>query len=133
VPLSSPLLGAAGEPTRILLVDDHATTGLLEYRLHGLGYWTTRAAACSKTALQLARDFLPSVVLLSLELPDMSAYRLAMQLRGGAVGRELRLIALTGDSTHLGRDLAREAGFERYLVKPVSVSALCQLLGARLA
>src|SRR5689334_14700038 len=60
VPLSSPLLGATGEPTRILLVDDHATTGLLEYLLHGLGYWTTRVAPCGKTALKLARDFVPS-------------------------------------------------------------------------
>lgn len=128
VPLSLPLLGATGEPMRILLVDDHSTTGLLEYRLHGLGYWTTRVAPCGATALKLARDFSPSVVLLSLELPDMSAYRVAAQLRDGAAGRELRLIALTGDYAHTGRDLAREAGFERYLVKPVSVSDLGQLL-----
>jgi len=128
VPLTSPVVGAVGEPIRILLVDDPATTVPLEYLLHGLGYWTTRVAPCGRTALKLARDFCPSVVLLSLELPDMSAYRLAAQLRDGTVGRRLRLIALTGDCTYPHRELAREAGFERYLVKPVSVLGLCQLL-----
>jgi CheY-like chemotaxis protein len=130
VPLTLPVVGAGGDPIRILLVDDLATTSLLEYLLHGLGYWTTRVAPCGKSALKLAGDFFPSLVLLSLELPDMSAYRVAAQLRDGSGGRELRLIALTGECTHSGRDLARESGFERYLVKPVSVSALSQLVAA---
>jgi CheY-like chemotaxis protein len=128
MPLSLPVLGTTGEPTRILIVDDVFTTGPLEYLLHGLGYWTTRVALCGETALQLAQDFLPSVVLLSLELPDMSAYRVAARLRDRAVTRDLRLIALTGEYAHTSRDLAREAGFERYLAKPVNVSALLQLL-----
>jgi CheY-like chemotaxis protein len=127
-PLSAPLPATTSEPTRILIVDDIHTTGPLEYLLHGLGYWTTRVALCGETALKMAQDFSPSVVLLALELPDMSSYRVATQMRDRAAGRELRLIALTGDYAHSGRDLARWAGFERYLAKPVSVSALHQLL-----
>lgn len=117
-----------GDPTRILLVDDLHTTGPLEYLLHGLGYWTTRVAVCGETALKTAHDFAPSVVLLALDLPDMSSYSLATQLRNWAGGRELRLIALTGDSAYPGRDLARRAGFERYLTKPVNIGALNRLL-----
>ncbi len=128
VPLSVPLPATTGEPTRILIVDDVHTTGALEYLLHGLGYWTTRVAVCGQTALKMAQDFSPSVVLLALELPDISAYRVARQLRDRAAGRELRLIALTADYAHTGRDLARQSGFERYLAKPVSIGALYQLL-----
>ena len=124
-------LGVDGKPARILVVDDIYAAGKLVYHLHGLGYWTTRMACSGETALPLARDFLPSVVLLALELPDMSSYRVAMQLREQAASRELRLIALTHDYAHAGRDLAREAGFERYLTKPVSVSALNELLHTR--
>jgi CheY-like chemotaxis protein len=72
------------------------------------------------------------VVLLALDLPGMSAYRVAERLRERADGRQLRLIALTADYVHAGRDLAREAGFERFLAKPVSGSALHQLLQANL-
>jgi CheY-like chemotaxis protein len=128
---SLPLLGTNGQPTHILIVDDVHTTGPLVYLLHGLGYWSTQVASCGETALEVAQDSLPSVVLLALELPDMSAYRVATQLRDQAAGRELRLIALTDDYAHTGRDLARQAGFERYLAKPVSVSALHQLLQVR--
>jgi CheY-like chemotaxis protein len=129
-PPSFPRAGASGEPVRILIVDDSHSTAPLEYLLHGLGYWTTRVAFCGKTALTLAQDFNPSVVLLALDLPDMSAYHVAQRLRERSEVRELRLIALTEDYVHTGRDLAREAGFERYLGKPVSVSALQELLQA---
>jgi CheY-like chemotaxis protein len=132
VPRSLPLLGTTGEPTRILIVDDVNSTGPLEYLLHGLGYWTTRVASCGETALTTAQDFLPSVVLLALDLPGMSAYRVAERLRERSEGRQLRLIALTADYVHAGRDLARKAGFERFLAKPVSGSALHQLLQANL-
>jgi CheY-like chemotaxis protein len=82
--------------------------------------------------LDLAQDFPPSIVLISLQLPDMSAYRVATQLRSQAAGRQLRLIALTTDYVHTGRELARQAGFERYLAKPVGAVALQQLLRPRL-
>jgi CheY-like chemotaxis protein len=98
------------------------------YLLHSLGYWATRSASYGASALNLAQDFLPSIVLISLQLPDMSAYRVAARLRDQAGGRELRLIALTTDYVHTGRDLARQAGFERYLAKPVGAVALQQLL-----
>jgi CheY-like chemotaxis protein len=128
IPSSLPLAGTTGEPTRILIVDHVDSTVPLECLLHNLGYWTTRVAFCGDTALTLAGDFFPSVVFLALDLPDMSAYRVAQSLRERTKVRKLRLIALTGDYEHAGRDQAREAGFERYLAKPVSVSALQQLL-----
>jgi CheY-like chemotaxis protein len=124
-------LGVDRTPARILVIDDIYATGKLVYHLHRLGYWTTRTACSGETALPLARNFLPSVVLIALELPDMNAYRVATQLREQAGDRELRLIALTNDYAHTGRDLARQAGFERYLAKPVSVAALNELLHSR--
>jgi CheY-like chemotaxis protein len=125
---SFPLLEADGKPPRILVVDDVNTTEPLVYNLHTLGYWATRAASSGEATLQLARDFQPAMVLLALELPDMSAYQVATQLHDQAAGGVLRIIALTNDYAHTGRELARQAGFERYLAKPVSVSALHQLL-----
>ncbi|MFL6605648.1 MAG: response regulator [Steroidobacteraceae bacterium] len=128
VPLSVPLPATTGDPTRILIVDDILTTRPLEHQLHSLGYWTTRVALSGEMALKVAQDFAPSVVLLAIELADMSSYRLATQLRNRAGARELRLIALTGDCAYPGRDLARQAGFERYLAKPVNIGTLNQLL-----
>lgn len=127
-PLSMPLAAAGGQTTGILLVDDLFTTLPLVYLLHTLGYCATRSASCGIAALNLAQDFSPSIALISLQLPDMSAYRVAVQLRSQARGRKIRLIALTSDHLHAARDLARQAGFERYLAKPVDAAALQQLL-----
>jgi CheY-like chemotaxis protein len=41
---------------------------------------------------------------------------------------DLRLIALTAGREHTGRELARVAGFERYLLKPVAAGDLSGLL-----
>jgi CheY-like chemotaxis protein len=105
----------------------------LQRLLRGLGYWTTQVAASGAAALEMAQSFSPSIVLLCLELPDMSAYEVAQQLRDRAETRRLRLIALTGDYAHAGRDEARQAGFERYLAKPVNVSDLQRLVRAKLS
>ena len=122
------------EPTRVLIVDDDVQSTLsLQLLLHELGYCTTRVAVSGAAALEIAQKFSPSVVLLALELPDMSAYDVAWRLREHNELRRVRLIALTGDYEHTYRDLARRAGFERFLAKPVSAPVLRNLLRANLS
>jgi CheY-like chemotaxis protein len=126
-------VGAGLEPTRILIVDDLQSTLSLELLLHGLGYWKTQVVVNGATALEIAQNFVPSVVLLALQLPDMSAYEVAQRLRERTGLRRVRLIALTDEYEHAGRDMARQAGFERYLAKPVSAADLQDLLRADLS
>jgi CheY-like chemotaxis protein len=100
----------------------------LELKLQASGYPQTRVAYSGHAALAIAADFQPSVVLLELNLPDMSGFEVARLLREQARSRDLRLIALTSSFEHEGRELARVAGFERYLLKPVAVDDLSGLL-----
>jgi CheY-like chemotaxis protein len=58
----------------------------------------------------------------------MSGYEVARLLRERAQSHDLRLIALTSGREHAGRELARVAGFERYLLKPVAAGDLSGLL-----
>jgi CheY-like chemotaxis protein len=116
------------EPLRILIVDnDVRSVDLLESLLHASGY-ETRAAHSGDAALAIAAEFRPSVVLLDLSLPDMSGYEVGRLLRERAQSDDLRLIALTSSHEHAGRELARVAGFERYLLKPVAAADLAELL-----
>jgi len=116
------------EPLRILIVDsDAGSADLLELMLHASGH-ETRVAHCGDAALVIGAEFRPSVVLLELNLPDMTGYQVARLLREHAQGHELRLIALTSSRQHAGRELARVAGFERYLLKPVAALDLAELL-----
>jgi CheY-like chemotaxis protein len=109
-----------GEPVRILIVDsDIELSNSLELALHASGYSETRVAYSGHAALALAAEFQPSLVLLALDLLDMSGYEVARLLREHAQTRDMRLIALTRSHEHAGRELARAAGFERYLLKPI--------------
>jgi CheY-like chemotaxis protein len=120
--------GASGDMPRILIVDsDLAAANALAALLQSSGHGDARVAESGATAITLAVEFAPTVLLVDLDLPDMSGYDVARQLSQHPQLQNLRLIGLTANSDHPGRELAREAGIERYLVKPVGVAALDKL------
>jgi twitching motility two-component system response regulator PilH len=113
---------------RILIVDgDVAAADALAALVQSLGYGDARVAHTAATALALAVEFVPTVLLVDLDLPDMAGYDLARHLSQHPQSRNLRLIALTTSSEHPGRELARAAGIERYLIKPVGSADLAEL------
>jgi CheY-like chemotaxis protein len=120
--------GAQGEMPRILIVDDDVDAAdALASLLQSEGHGDARVAYTAATALALAVEFVPTVLLVDLDLPDMSGYDLARHLSQHPQLQNLRLIALTASSEHPGRELAREAGIERYLIKPVGSADLAEL------
>jgi len=113
----------------ILIVDhDVDCASALELMLHAAGQRETRVVHCGDAALAVAAVFEPAVILLEVELADVNGYELAQKLRERARTRQPRLIALTTSREHQDRELARVAGFERYLLKPVTALALSNLL-----
>jgi CheY-like chemotaxis protein len=113
---------------RILIVDNDVNAAdSLASLLESAGYDDTRVVHTGATALASAVEFVPAVLLVDLDLPDMSGYDLARHLSQHPQLRQLRIIALTTSSEHPGRELAREAGIERYLIKPVGSAALEEL------
>ena len=125
------------EPERILIVDnDISSSASLELTLHASGHSDTRVAYSGHAALAIAAECQPSVVLVELNLLDMSGFEVARLLREQAQSHDLdlRLIALMSSRAHAGSELARVAGFERYLLKPVAaddLSGLFQMQGNR--
>jgi CheY-like chemotaxis protein len=65
---------------------------------------------------------------LDLNLPGMDGITLAHHLREQEVCRDARIVAMTGYDDALYRLMAEEAGIDHYLVKPIDVEALEQLL-----
>jgi CheY-like chemotaxis protein len=113
---------------RILIVDDDvAAADALASLTQSCGYGEARVAYTGATAQVLAATFLPTVLLVDLDLPDMSGYDVARHLSQHPKLHGLRLIALTSSSEHPGRELAREAGIERYLSQPVGAAELDEL------
>jgi CheY-like chemotaxis protein len=120
--------GPRGDLARILVVDDDVNAAdSLASLLQSKGYGDARVAYTGATALALAVEFGPTVLLVDLDPPDMSGYDVARHLSQHPQLQHLRLIALTASSEHPGRELARQAGIERYLSKPVGLAALDEL------
>ena len=115
--------------TAVLIVDDdEELTHSLARLLLKWGCVEVRSVHSAAAALQSAIEFSPGIVLLDIDLPDMSGYRLARLLHQHPHLQNIRLIALTDSGDHPGREHARASGFERYLVKPITAVALREIL-----
>ncbi|GGY98320.1 ATP-binding protein [Pseudoduganella plicata] len=114
----------------ILIVDDNADAAdTLSMFLGTVGY-QPRVAYEGRTALTLAAQGAPDVLLLDIGLPDISGYELAQQVRALPQTAHATLIALTGYGQQSDRERAIAAGFDHHLTKPVDVSMLLRLLAA---
>jgi CheY-like chemotaxis protein len=116
---------------KVLVVDDNQdsaqTLGLL---LELVGYKTSMAHD-GEDALQKALDLKPDVVLLDIGLPKLNGYEVARRIRLEPWGARPILVAITGWGQTEDIDLAREAGFDHHLVKPVDPDALLSLIAKR--
>jgi len=104
----------------VLVVDDEPDVlDLLVYNLQKAGYKTVKATD-GATALQKARDILPSLVVLDLMLPQIEGTEVCKQLRADPKTAPIPIIMLTAKADELDRVIGFELGADDYVVKPFS-------------
>ena len=110
----------------VLLVDDHAGFRASARLLLELdGFRVVGEAADAASALGLARELAPELVLLDLGLPDASGFEVAMRLAGS---RSLVILTSSRAQQDLGRRV-RQSGALGFVSKDqLSGAALCGLL-----
>ena len=112
---------------RVLVVDDHRDTAESTARLvEEMGH-QARYATDARSALSLAREFLPEVVILDMRLPDMNGADLSRLLRV-AQSRPIRVVAISGSGSPRVRELAKDAGCDEFVTKPLQPGNLEELL-----
>jgi len=128
----APAAGAGRPPTgkRVLVVDDNAEAADTLGTLLGILGAEVRVVYDGHAALAAFRAFRPEVVILDLSMPSMDGYHVARSLRGEPESGNSMLVALTGWSQPEVRARVLEAGFDRYLVKPIKAANLRDLLAA---
>jgi len=120
----------SGTALRILVVDDNLDQAHSTAMLLGSSGHAVRVAHTGPTALDVAAEFEPDVVLLDIGLPELDGYEVARRLREQPRFRNLRLVAITGYSQESDRRRSRAAGFDHHLVKPVDLQKLQEVLPA---
>ena len=114
---------------RILIVDDNVPAArMLQLIFEQLGKHDVRLAHDGPTALTVAAEHRPELVLLDIGLPRMNGYEVAKRLREAPELDGLLLVAVTGYGADTDRRRSTEAGFDEHLVKPPELSALQALL-----
>ena len=108
----------------ILIVDDDTlqrslVTALLEPAGHEI-----HEARSAEEGLQAARALRPDLVLADVSLPGMSGLDLARTMKADPELRRIAVIALTGYAMREDEIVARRAGCDGYLAKPVLGAAL---------
>jgi CheY-like chemotaxis protein len=115
-------------PFRVLVVDDNVdqadSAALL---LRGSGH-EVRAAYSGPTALEVAVEYRPDLVLMDLGLPGMDGYEVARRLRQQPGLKDAVLVAVTGYGQESDRQRSQGAGFDHHLVKPVNMQELEAIL-----
>jgi signal transduction histidine kinase len=123
--------GNAGEGAtrmRILVADDNYDAAQSLALMLSMEGHEVRTASNGVEALQLAEDFHPQVALLDIGMPKLDGYETARQLRQRPWAKSVLLLALTGWGQEDDKERARQAGFDRHLVKPLEPEMLSELL-----
>jgi PAS domain S-box-containing protein len=113
---------------RILIIDDipdiiEILSSLLRYLGHEVATALNGPEGISK-----AKEFRPEVLICDIGLPSMNGYEVAKCFRNDKELKDTFLIALSGYAQQEDLERAEEAGFENYLVKPVNLDTLEQVL-----
>jgi two-component system cell cycle response regulator DivK len=103
----------------ILLVEDNATNMKLSMFLLESADHTVMTATNAETALTLAREKQPSLILMDIQLPGMDGLQATAELKADEVTRHIPVIALTALAMKGDEERIRAAGCDGYIAKPV--------------
>ena len=118
---------------RVLVVDDEPDVLLLcRLNLQQRGHELLEAADGS-TALEIARDRHPDVIVLDLMLPGISGYDVLEELQRDAETTDIPVLVLTAKSLRADRERSHGLGASAFLTKPFLPNELCEMVDSLVA
>ena len=116
------------ELKRILVVEDNPLnlklfTDLLEY--HGYTLITT---TLGRAALDLAREHRPDLIVLDIQLPDITGMEVALHLKADEATRAIPIIAITAFAMSGDREKILASGCDDYMAKPFHVQTFLKTI-----
>jgi PAS domain S-box-containing protein len=104
----------------VLYVEDNAANlKLVEVLLRRQPDINLITASNGEYGLELARRYQPDAILLDIHLPGMDGYALLDVLQADAATSAIPVLALSADAMPVDVERGLQAGFKRYLTKPI--------------
>ena len=114
-----------------MIADDNRDSADSLAMLLGLDGHDVRVAYGGEQSLEVAAEFMPEIAFLDIGMSGIDGYELARRLRKMPFTHRPILIAVTGWGRPEDKRLAREAGFDHHVTKPLQPDTLITLLRAR--
>jgi PAS domain S-box-containing protein len=119
--------------TLLYVEDNPANLMLVEQLLGRRSDMRLMSARNAYLGIEIARTSLPEVILMDINLPGLSGLEALLLLRADPVTAHIPIVALSANA--MPRDVKKglDAGFFRYLTKPIKVDEFMQTLSEALA
>ena len=117
---------ASGDTKTVLVVEDNELNMKLFHDLleaHGYGILQTKDGM---EALQIARDHKPDLILMDIQLPEVSGLEVTKWIKEDDNLKSIPVIAVTAFAMKGDEEKIREGGCEAYIAKPISVANFLQ-------
>ena len=108
-------------PKRVLIVEDNELNmKLFNDLLEANGYGTIQTRS-GVEAVELVRQHMPDLILMDIQLPEVSGLEVIRWLKDDEATRHIPVIAVTAFAMKGDEEKIRQGGCEAYLSKPISV------------
>lgn len=118
----------AGDGKSIVIIEDDTDNRVMLQRLLEVHGYRVQAARTGKEGVELIEKLRPHVVLIDIGLPGMTGYEVAEHVRRNLADDHTYLVALTGYGQPSDVQEALDRGFDRHVVKPLTVQKLIEVL-----
>jgi two-component system, cell cycle response regulator DivK len=112
------------DKTTILYIEDDPGSQILVQRTLAFAGYRVMVASCGIEGIDAAVREMPDLILMDINLPDLSGREVTTKLRGDERFRATPIVALTALSQAGEREKAIAAGASGYLTKPIDVDKL---------
>ena len=117
---------------KILLVDDEIDIlDFLSYNLNNEGY-EVRVAKNGQEGVNIAKEFLPDLILLDMMMPEMDGVETCEKIRSLDSTKEIAIAFLTARGEDYSQIAGFEAGADDYILKPIKPKVLMSRVKALL-
>jgi two-component system cell cycle response regulator DivK len=114
---------------RILIIEDNSINMKLAVALlHQQGHDVLQAVDAEE-GTRLARESMPDLILMDIQLPGMDGLTASRLLKADAATRGIKIVALTALAMKGDRERVAEAGCDGYISKPIRYQEFLKVVG----
>ena len=117
----------------VLIVEDNELNMKLFHDLLDAHGYKTLQTRNGMEALRLAREHRPDLILMDIQLPEVSGLEVTKWLKEDDELRKIPVIAVTAFAMKGDEEKIREGGCEGYLAKPISLTSFLETVERHLA